>query len=283
MATCAACGNEGAEGVTFCKHCGPEMDPEGFTPFEVKDPSTGPLFEVRIGHYIKTGWHTFLQYPAGFVGFILILLTVNIVFLLITYPIPAPLLWLLWYLIIALFEPLWVGVYVVSAKLLQRQTCAFTDFFAGLHYFRPLLIFGLIDALIWGVDMLVRYHLLWHYRFLPVLFNLASMAFTLAFLFTPMLVIDRRLRLWEAMGLSLRTVQRRWLPFLGLILLLGLLSAVIGSVIALMVILVSGVFIFELAGFRTVLLIWCRMTGPIYFIACIAAYADLFGLQSKEY
>lgn len=275
MATCASCGHEVAEGVNFCEHCGPEMDPEGFTTYEVKDPSTGPFFEVRIGDYLETGWQTFLQYPAGFVGFILILAIVNVVLLLIYSQIGIP---LLWYLLAALLEPLFVGIYVVSAKLLQRQARSFTDFFAGFHYFQPLLIFGLIGSLISMGDALFG-----HYRFLPVLVKLVSLAFTLAFLFTPMLIIDRRLRLWEAMGLSRRTVQRRWLPFLGLMILIGLLSSIIGSVIALMVTLVSGVFKFELAGFRTVLVIFVKLTGPIYFIAFTAAYADLFGLQSKEY
>jgi len=283
MATCASCGNEAAEGVTFCEHCGQAIDPEGLTTYVMKDPSTGPLFEVRIGHYIKTGWHAFLQYPGGFAGFILIILIVNIALLLMTKPIPSPWFWLLWYLIIALYTPLSAGVYVVSAKLLQCQACGFTDFFASFHYFRPLLIFGLIYALFWGVDLLVRYHLLWRSPLLPVLFNLASLAFTLAFLFTPMLVIDRRLGLWEAMGLSRRTCQRRWPSFLGFMLLLWLFSLVIGSAIAMMVILVSGIFTFELGGFRKVMPICVRLIGPLLFIACIAAYADLFGLQSKEY
>jgi hypothetical protein len=283
MATCASCGNEAAEGVTFCEHCGQALNPEGLTTYAMKDPSTGPLFEVRIGDYIETGWRTFLQYPGGFAGFILIILIVNIALLLMTKPIPSPWFWLLWYLIIALYTPLSAGVYVISAKLLQRQGCGFTDFFAGFHYFRPLLIFGLIYALFWGVDMLIRYHLLWRSPLLPVLFNLASLAFTLAFLFTPMLVIDRRLRLWEAMGLSCRTVQRRWLSFLGLIFLLGLLSVVLGLSMALIVTLVSVPFKLELASFRTVVFICVKLTGPIYFLAFTAAYADLFGLQSKEY
>jgi hypothetical protein len=275
MATCASCGNEGAEGVTFCEHCGQEMNPERFTTYAVKDPSTGPLFEVRIGDYIETGWRTFLQYPAGFVGFLLILALVTIVLLLIYSQIGIP--WL-WYLLAVLLEPLLAGSYVVSAKLLQRQGCAFTDFFAGLHYFQPLLIFGLIGALIWGGDKLFGpYRLLW------VLFDLASLAFTLAFLFTPMLVIDRRLPLWEGMGLSRRTVQRRWWSFMGLTFLLALLLVVIGLSMSLLVALVSGVFKFELAGFTTLLVIFVRLTAPIYYIALTAAYADIFGLQSKEY
>jgi hypothetical protein len=72
MAICASCGNEGAVGVSFCNHCGQEMTLEGFRTYVIKDPSSGPLFEVRLGDYIETGWHTFLQYPAGFIGFILI-------------------------------------------------------------------------------------------------------------------------------------------------------------------------------------------------------------------
>ena len=275
MAICPSCGNEGAEGVTFCKHCGQEMTPDGFTTYAVKDPSTGPLFEVRIGNYIETGWRTFLQYPAGFVGFTLVWAIVNFLLLLIYSQTGVP---LLWYLLAVLLEPLLAGIFVVSAKLLQRQGCAFTDFFTGLHYFQPLLIFGLISSLISMGDELFG-----HYRLVSVLFNVASLAFTLAFLFTPMLVIDRRLRLWEAMGLSRRTVQRRWWSFLGLTFLLGLLLVVIGLGMSSMVALVSGVFKFELAGFTTLLVIFVRLTSPLYYIAFTAAYADLFGFQSKEY
>jgi hypothetical protein len=159
MATCASCGNEGAEGVTFCEHCGQAMNPEGLTTYAMKDPSTGPLFEVRIVDYIETGWHTFLQYPAGFVGFILIVALVNIVLLLIDYQIGIP---GLWYLLAALLEPLLAGIYVVSAKLLQRQARSFTDFFTGWHYFQPLLIFGLISALISGGEEMFE-----HYRLRP--------------------------------------------------------------------------------------------------------------------
>jgi hypothetical protein len=283
MATCASCGNEAAEGVTLCEHCGQALNPEGLTTYVMKDPSTGPLFEVRIGHYIKTGWHTFLHYPGGFAGFTLITLLVNIALLFMTKPIPAPWFWLLWYLIIALYSPFSAGVYVVSAKLLQRQACTFSDFCAGFHYFRPLLIFGLINALFWGGDMLVRYHLFWRSPLWPFLFNLASLAFMLAFLFTPMLVIDRRLGLWEAMGLSRRTFQRRWRSFLGFILLIWLLSWIIGSALALMAIVVSGIFPFDLGGYRTVMPACTRLIGPLLFITVIAAYADLFGLHSKEY
>jgi hypothetical protein len=275
MAICPSCGNEGAEGVTFCKHCGQEMTPDGFTTYTVKDPSTGPLFAVHIGGYIETGWNTFLQYPAGFVGFILVLALINIFLLLISSRTGIP---LLWYLLAVLLEPLLAGIYVVSAKLLQRQTCAFTDFFAGWHYFQPLLIFGLINSLISMGDKLFG-----HYRFVSVLFDLASLAFTLAFLFTPMLVIDRRLGLWEAMGLSRRTVQRRWWSFLGLIFLLGLFLVIIGLSIGLTVAMVFGAFKFKLAGFTPLLVIFVRLTTPFFYIALTAAYADLFGFQSKEY
>jgi hypothetical protein len=275
MAICPSCGNEGAEGVTFCKHCGQEMTPDGFTTYVVKDPSTGPLFTVRIGGYIETGWNTFLQYPAGFVGFILVLAIVNILLLLLYSQTGIP---LLWSLLAVLLEPLLAGIFVVSAKLLQRQGCAFTDFFTGWHYFQPLLIFGLINSLISMGDKLFG-----HYRLVSFLFDLASLAFTLAFLFTPMLVIDRRMRLWEAMGLSLRTVQRRWWSFLGLTFLLGLLLVVIGLSMSSIVALVSGAFKFKLAGFTTFLVFFVRLTTPFYYIALTAAYADLFGFQSQEY
>ena len=70
------------------------------------------------------------------------------------------------------------------------------------------------------------------------------------------------------MGLSRRTVQRRWWSFLGLIFLLVFLSVVFGLSMVLMVALVSIVFKFELAGFSIVLLI-CHEADDAYLFYCL--------------
>jgi hypothetical protein len=259
MATCASCGNEVAEGVNFCEHCGQAMDPEGFTAYEVKDPSTGPLYNVHIGQYIRKGWEIFLQYPAGFIGFNLIFMIANGILSMTERKLPVIIPYTRFLEIVAISR-LYIGLCIVSAKLLQRQPCRFSDFFSGFHFFKPLVIFGLIFSLFYVIIGELG-NLILPYKVLFWLSGLASLAFGLVFLFTPFIVVDRRLGLWKAMELSRQTVQRRWLQILGFLCLAGLIA-------------MAGVIVLGVGLLVTVPLFYCIIT---------AAYADLFGLQSKEY
>jgi uncharacterized membrane protein len=158
------------------------------------------------------------------------------------------------------FTPLYVGLCIVSAKLLQHQPCRVSDFFSGLHFFKPLMIFGLIFSLSYFILGEIG-NLILPYKVLFGLISLASVTFGLVFLFTPLIVVDRRLGLWEAMELSRQTVQRRWPQILGFLCLAALIA-------------MAGVIILGVGLLVTVPLFYCIIT---------AAYADLFGLQSKEY
>lgn len=262
-----------------------------------EDPYTGPLYEVRLGHYLKTGWQTFLQYPVGFLGFGLVLAIVAVIRM--TLPnivklateLTLPRIAFFDILLSATVSVLKAGIFIVSAKLLQRRTCRFTDFFAGFHYLRPLIIFCLFYFLIADIPSLCFYlfktlfpnpsyeiweKFIYYSHFMFPISNLALLAFELLFLFTPLLIIDRRLGLWEAMDLSRRTVQRRCWLILGFILLVGGGLAIIGVVISWTV---THVFAspskFQFSGLR--------VTVPFLSIIITAAYADLFGLQSQEY
>jgi hypothetical protein len=251
MPSCTACGAEVGPEANFCEHCGKEIKPGEPQGNGVKDPSTGPLFEVNIGQYFRTGWDTFLQYPLGFAGFSLIIIILFGIFLILQKKVP-----IIGFLFQASISPLQVGIYIVSAKLLQRQSCPFSDFFSGFHYFKPLIIFGLIYGVLGAMGDLLQ-----HYLLLSIMFHLISLVYGLVFLFTPLLVVDRRLSLWEAMELSLKTVGRRVWKLLGFVFLGGLL--VVAGFIALGV----GVLV----------------TLPLFSAAITAAYADIFGLQSKDY
>jgi len=252
MAICSSCGFAIAEDAKFCEHCGQPQNDQGFAASEGKDPSTGPLFEVRIGAYFKTGWRLFLEYPAGFIGFsIIMILAMGML-----YGVQSKLPFIGLFLTAAL-SPLHVGIFIVSAKLLQRRTCIFADFFAGFHYFQPLLIFGLI----YGVLSAIGHQLFQSFLLLHLVYSLAIMMVMVLLFFTPLLVIDRRLGLWEALDLSRRTVQRRWGQFLGFI-ILGALLVVAGAI---------------------ALGVGLLVTLPWFSCAITAAYADLFGLQSQEY
>jgi uncharacterized membrane protein len=80
-------------------------------------------------------------------------------------------------------------------------------------------------------------------------------------MFASYLVIDRGLDFWPAMELSRRTVTPRWFGYFAFVLLVALLN--IGGALAL----VLGLLV-------TVPLSFCTMT---------VLYADIFGLQIKQY
>jgi hypothetical protein len=238
---------------------------------EFQNSNTAPLDERRIWQYFRTGWQTFKQYPLGFMGFSLIIWLVKLspIFLLKETYLIGLLLGIASY-------PLYVGDYIVSAKLLQKQPCAFVDFFSGFHFYRPLIIFGFILGLIGAIDYFFPAHLT-----LRLVGKLIFIAVTVLYLFTPLIIVDRRLGFLPAMEFSRRMVQRQLFTFL-IFNFLGFLIIVPG-IIALMIGIrapLSPVIALPIAAAAILAIL---VAAPVFACAVTAAYADLFGLQSKEY
>jgi uncharacterized membrane protein len=147
----------------------------------------------------------------------------------------------------AISTPLLIGNFIVSAKLLHGQPPEFRDFFEGFQYFLPLLLLSLVAGLFIGIGTL--------------LLIIPGVYLIVAYMFASYLVVDRRLDFWEAMELSRRTVNPRWFGYFAFALLVVLLN---------------------LAG-AIALGVGLLVTIPLSFCAVTAAYADIFGLQSKEY
>ncbi|OGR30797.1 MAG: hypothetical protein A2139_07270 [Desulfobacca sp. RBG_16_60_12] len=143
--------------------------------------------------------------------------------------------------------PLLMGNFIVSAKLLQGQTPEFRDFFAGFQFFLPLVLLSLIAGLFIGIGM--------------ALLIIPGIYLAVAYLFAAYLVVDRRLDFWPAMELSRLTVNPQWFGYFAFMLLLALLN-------------LAGALLLGLGLLVTI---------PVSFCAVTVAYADLFGIESKEY
>ena len=236
MPYCPECGQQLTGAEPLCPACGQPLDasPTILEPSPPRTPESLPL-----GDYFKTGWGLFKQYPGGFVGFCLLNLLIQGVLNSLSYVGAVA--------SVAVTSPLFMGNFIVSAKLLQGQTPEFRDFFAGFRYFLPLLLLTVVSslAIIIGTLLLI----------------IPGIYLAVAYLFAANLVIDRRLDFWPAMELSRRTVNPRWFGFLGFMLLLVLLN---------------------LAG-AVLLGVGLLVTIPVSFCAVTVAYAEIFGLQSKEY
>ena len=218
---------------------------------EIKDPINGPLYEVQTKHYLQTAWKIFKLYPLGFIGFSVIELVSVIACIILSSSSP-----LFGLLLEAAISPLHVGILIVGAQLLQRQSCAFKDFFLGFHYYKPLVIIGLLFGIISEIDKLFPGQ-----TAASILTLTALIMLSVVYFFAPFLIFDRRLDWWEALETSRKTVQRRLMRIFGLNLILGL-------------ILNSGIFALGVGVFITYPLVECAAT---------VAYADIFGLQSQEY
>jgi uncharacterized membrane protein len=144
----------------------------------------------------------FKQYPTGFVGFCLLNLLVQALLNSLSYVGAV--------VSIAISSPLFMGNFIVSAKLLQRQTPEFSDFFKGFQYFLPLLLLSLIAGLFIAIGTL--------------LLIIPGVYLAVAYLFASYLVVDRRLDFWPAMELSRRTINPRWFGFFAFMLLVALLN-----------------------------------------------------------
>jgi uncharacterized membrane protein len=232
MPYCSECGHQLTGSEPQCPGCGQPTDSSTTTlmPSPPRIPESLPLKD-----YFKTGWGLFKQYPTGFVGFCLLNFLIQALLNSLSYAGAVA--------SIAITSPLFMGNFIVSAKLLQGQTPEFRDFFAGFQYFLPLMLLSLIAGLFIGIGTL--------------LLIIPGVYLAVAYLFASYLVVDRRLDFWPAMELSRRTVNPRWFGYFAFVLLMGLLN---------------------LAG-AVALGVGLLVTIPLSFCAVTAAYADLFGFQ----
>jgi uncharacterized membrane protein len=236
MPYCPECGNQLTGSESNCPGCGQPTDSATMTslPSPPRVPESLPLKD-----YFKTGWGLFIQYPAGFVGFCLLNLLIEALLNSLSYVGAVA--------SIAVTSPLFMGNFIVSAKLLQGKTPEFRDFFAGFQYLLPLVLLSLVAGLFIGIGTL--------------LLIIPGVYLAVAYMFASYLVVDRRLDFWPAMELSRHTLNPRWFGFFAFMLLLVLLN---------------------LAG-ALLLGVGLLVTIPVSFCAVTVAYAEIFGLQSKEY
>jgi uncharacterized membrane protein len=236
MPYCPECGHQLTGSEPNCPGCGHAADspPPPLEPHLPLVPQSLPLSD-----YFKTGWRLFKEYPGGFMGFCLLMFVIQVVLHSIPYlgAVASA----------AISAPLFMGNFIVSAKLLQGQPLEFRDFFTGFEYFLPLLLLSLISGIFIGIGTL--------------LLVIPGIYLAVAYLFASYLVVDRRLDFWPAMELSRHTVNPRWFGYFAFVLLLVLLN---------------------LAG-AIALGVGLLVTIPLSFAAVTAAYADIFGLQSKEF
>jgi len=206
----------------------------------VETKSSGDLcdidYEVNSMDYLKTGWETFKKNAGPFVGFTALFIVINMVIGAI--PIIGNL------ISMGINGPLMAGFYLVAFKIFKNKQTVFGDFFKGFDFFLPLFLAGLVGGLLAGVGIL--------------LLILPGIYLAIGYVFSSLLIIDKKMDFWQALEVSRRIVTRHWFAIF--------LFIVIVSVINLLGLLVVG--------------LGMLITMPVTACALAASYDDIIGVES---
>jgi len=166
-------------------------------------------YTVKTFEYLRQGWDAFTDNPVGFLGF-----TLALTFASQAVPLLAPVVGQL--LSMAIQVVMFAGLAIVTWKQAQGGDTVFADFFPEWRTTAQLVwctIVGLLLIVI-GLAFLV----------LPGIYLLV------AYTFSYLLIVDRRIGVWQALEGSRRVVNKHWWGVLGLTLVMLLLIGIGGMI-----------------------------------------------------
>ncbi len=214
MGVCPRCQQDITEDAVICPHCQhrlregsgePEPTPEDVrasAQLEAVEEMVPPAYQVRPGYYLKEGWELFKQNVAGFMGYTLAWLVVQLAL--------SSLGSLGRVINFVVSVPLMGGLIVVAAKLRRLQPVVNNDFLGGFRYLLPLALYGIVSTLIVGLGF--------------ILLILPGVYLVVSYVFATLAIIDRKMDFWPAMEFSRKTVHRQWFGMFGFLMLLFLLN-----------------------------------------------------------
>jgi hypothetical protein len=170
-------------------------------------------YPVKTTQYLRQGWESFKRYPAGFIGFALILTVVS-------QGLPLLNAFIGQFLSITVQVIMMAGVALVVWKQSRQQTTEFTDFFPDWNTVGRLILVTMVGLFLIGVGL--------------ALLVLPGIYLIVAYTFSYLLVTERGLAVWPALETSRRVVAKNWwgvAGLVGMLLLLTLGGAVVGSLI----------------------------------------------------
>jgi len=166
-------------------------------------------YTVKTFEYLRQGWDAFTDNPVGFLGF-----TLALTFASQAVPLLAPLVGQL--LSMAIQVVMFAGLAIVTWKQAQGGGTVFADFFPDWRTTAQLVwctIVGLLLIVI-GLAFLV----------LPGIYLLVG------YTFSYLLIVDRRMGVWQALEGSRRVVNKHWWGVLGLTVVMLLLIGIGGMI-----------------------------------------------------
>lgn len=236
-------------------------------------------YPTDISNYLGRGWELLQQHLGGFIGFVVVVFLINVTIggfaeaanMNAEGEPPSAFSSTLSFINSIISIPLNAGFYVVALKLRKRRATIFSDFFRGFNYFLPLFLASLVIGIftVAGIFLCIAPGITYlattgasaiGILILTIGILLAivfAIALTVTYLFTNLLIIERKMAFWDAMETSRKVVGKQWFSFLGLWALLMLIN---------------------FAG-ALICLVGLLITVPLWYCSVVAAYEDVFGLS----
>lgn len=225
-------------------------------------------YTVDIGGWVGRGWAMFQQDIGPFIGFVFVVLGINIVLGLI------PVLGSIGSLVIS--PILNAGFFIYAFKILREQSRSFGDFFEGFSQLGDLVLFTIVSGLIAALPVLPGAVLLGiggamsQDRDDPSMLLivgvivmliglLPSIYLSICYSMGMPLIIDRRVQFWPAMEMSRKVVSKKWGAIFAFSLVLGLIN-------------LAGAIVCGVGLLATI---------PLSMCAIAYGYSQIFGLAPK--
>jgi hypothetical protein len=205
-------------------------------------------YQFEMGKYISDGWKLFSKGAGSFIGFTVLYFI--IIFIVNLLPFVS--------IVSGFLQTILLAGYVLFCRNLLSNREEFGNFFGGFNQASNLVIYTLLMILVVLPLLIVLFTALIPFELLPTLFSgdpseirefgeriffyltarlpiffiifCGFIYITVSYSFAPALIVDAGLSPWTAMETSRRVIGKQFFPFLGMMIILGLLLS-IGSLI----------------------------------------------------
>jgi hypothetical protein len=152
-------------------------------------------YHVKSLEYLREGWATFKNYPTGFLGFAMLFTVASQAALTLGRVVGQVVSLVIQVIMLA-------GIAMVVWKEIQRGPTRFTDFFPDWNTAGYLMICTILGLLLVVTGL--------------ILFVVPGIYLMVAYMFSNMLIVDRKFTPWQALEASRRVVTRNWWGVAGL-------------------------------------------------------------------
>jgi uncharacterized membrane protein len=204
---------------------------------------TNQEYSVNIDQYFSRGWEIFKQYPWGFIGFLILTFVISIFCSILPAPFGNSKDGAAGFVNFVLNPIFSAGFYIVALQIAKNRPIDFSDFFRGFNQFLQIFLVYIVGAILIAIGF--------------ILFIIPGIYLAVAYGFSSLFVIEKKLSFWSALEASRKLITKKWFSFLGLGIMLALLN-------------LAGLLLLGIGALVTI---------PLTVCIIVAAFEDIVGIS----